>query len=272
MANKTWAVASGVNGNYGTAANWSPSGVPIAGDNVRIPVGSGNISSGLDQSAVAIADFIVELGYAGSIGSVTEYLKIDPDRFDFSGNGVAYINLGSAAIAPSVYNTATPGTGLRGLYLLGSALTVLNAVKGSIGVASRIGETSTVATIRCLGASVYVGSGVTLTTFYQTAGDSEVHCACTTITCYGGKLKTAELGAITTITVEGGEVKSESSGTVTNVNANGGTVDALGSGIARTWTNLKQNPRSTVKYSPSVLTITNRLAPDYPISLTASAA
>src|SRR5690606_38969133 len=56
--------------------------IPQTGEDVRIPAGSGSISSNLDQSAVAIAGFYVESGYTGTIGASTSYLRIDPDVFE----------------------------------------------------------------------------------------------------------------------------------------------------------------------------------------------
>lgn len=270
MANKTWA---GSDGNYGTAGNWSPSGVPTAGDDVRIPASSSqSITSGLDQSAVAIGDFIVEEGYTGTIGSADGYLQIDPDRFEFAGSGQAWIDIGSAAIDVQVLGTAAAATGDRGLHLKGSAIDELAILGGNVGVAARHGETATVATCRVTGANadVILGAGVTLTTLRVTAGTVRLRCACTTVTVYGGTLHTEEDGAITTLNLEGGTVYSNSSGTITTLNAGGGTADFTRSGLARTVSTLKQNPGSTLVYDPAVLTITTRSAPDDPISLRAS--
>lgn len=270
MANKTWA---GTDGNYGTAGNWSPSGVPEAGDHVRIPASSSqSITSGLDQSAVAIGDFIVEEGYTGTIGTSAGYLQIDPNRFEFNGSGQAFIDIGSAAIDVQVLGTANADTGERGLYLKGSAIDELAVIGGNVGVAAIHGETATVTTCRITGATadVWLGAGVTLTTLRINAGTCRLRCAATTVNVYSGTLYTEETGAVTTINVEGGTVYPNSSGTVTTLNAEGGTTDFTKSGLARTVTTLKQNPGSTITYDPAVLTITNRSAPDDPVTLRAS--
>ncbi len=270
MANKTWA---GTDGNYGTAGNWSPSGVPSTGDHVRIPASSSqSITSGLDQSAVAIGDFIVEEGYTGEIGTAAAYLQIDPNRFEFNGAGQAWIDIGSAAIDVQVLGTATAATGERGLYLKGSAIDELAVLGGNVGVAAIHGETATVTTCRVTGTSadVWIGAGVTLTTLRVNAGTVRLRCAATTVAVYGGTLYTEEAGAITTVNLEGGTIYPNSSGTVTTLNAEGGTADFTKSGLARTVTTLKQNPGSTLTYDPAVLTITTQAAPDDPISLRAS--
>ncbi len=270
MANKTWA---GSDGNYGTAGNWSPPGVPSTGDHVRIPASSTqSITSGLDQSAVAIGDFIVEEGYIGEIGTAAGYLQIDPDRFEFNGSGQAYIDIGSAAIDVQVLGTATAASGERGLYLKGSAIDELAILGGNVGVAAIHGETATVTTCRVTGSSadVWLGAGMTLTTLQVNAGTVRLRCAATTVTVYGGTVYTEEAGAITTMTVDGGTVYPNSSGTVTTLNMDGGSVDFTRSGLARTVSTLKQNPGSTLTYDPAVLTITTRSAPDDPIILRSS--
>ena len=265
MATKIW---MGTTGAYGTGSNWVGGSGPSGGDDVRIPAGSGNID-GSDQSATAIGDFVVEDGYTGTIGSAGTALKIDPDAFRFSGTGLAYLDLHSAAIVAEIFKTAAAAPGQRGLFIKGSALTALNITGGSVGVASRAGETATVTTIRVVGstADVWLGLGVSLTTLYVTAGKVDARCAATTVTIHGGEVTTSEEGAITTINCYGGTLYPQSTGTVTTLNAHGGFIDFTRSGAPRTVTTFKQNPGSTVKYDPSFITFTNRSAPDLPIQL-----
>lgn len=273
MADKVW-VGTSTLGDWSVAANWSPSGVPGAADNVRIPPGSAVITAGLNQSAVALGYVIFEPGYSATVASAAANLQLTCSRFEFHGTGLAYIDLSASAISASIFNSASAATGLRGLYLKGSALVTVNVLGGKVGLASRPFETATIATVRCVDpkADVWVGSGVSLTTYYQDGGNGELRAAATTVTCYGGVLKTREIGAITTLNANGGEIYPESTGTITTCNCNGGTTDFTGSGAARTVTTLKQNRGSTLIYDPAVLTITTRAAPDDPIRLTAAAA
>lgn len=271
MANKVYI---GADGNWATNASWSPSGVPAYPDNVRIPAGSGNITLGLDQSAVWLGNITVESGYTQPIGNSTNYLQVRGNfTLDYAGEGTAYIDIGNSPMsAVNVYKTARATEGLRGLYLKCSAVTVINVVDGQVGIAALSFETSTVATLRAVGssASVWVGAGCTLTTFSQLDGDNILNCAATTVNVYGGTLRTRGIGAITTLMAEGGEIFPESSGTITTLTAHGGTFDFLQSGTPRTVTTLNNNPGSTVKYDPAVLTITNRSAPDAPIVINTS--
>lgn len=220
--------------------------IPVASDDVRIPAGTASISSGLNQSGVAIADFVVEEGYEGDIGTSTEYLRIDPDRFEFSAtSGTAYIDVGSASnLDCQIYSTGTPDTGERGLYLLGSSIDVLNVVRGYVGVAVRHGETSTVATARVIDndASLWIGEGCALTTYQQQSGNGRLRTGgtVTTVLIYDGDLITEETVAITTLNHKGGFVTANATGTVTTWNLYGGTIYLNRSGAARTISTLNK--------------------------------
>lgn len=239
--------------------------IPQATEHVRIPAGAGAISSNLDQSAVAIGDFIVESGYEGSIGASTGFLIIDPNRFEFEGNGQAFIDLYSAAISGVVKGTASAQTGERGLYLRGSALAVLSVEGGSVGLAVRPGSTSTATTVRLLGSetSLWLGNGVTLTNLHVYDGSAIVRNAVTTTIQYGGEILTEENGAMTTVTQKGGTYTMKSSGTITTYNLYAGTLDLQKSGIARTISTLnKYAGSSTILRNKEAVTITTETPQD----------
>lgn len=279
MANKTWTGAS--SGSLNTAGNWSPSGVPAAGDNVTFPAGAPSVTANLtslNNAALtgALGTVIIEPGYTGTIGAagVGNYFQFSCSQFHFSGSGLAYIDLEASAITAHVYGTARPtATGLRGLYLLGSALNTLDAQAGWVGLAAQfVAETSAVTTVRNVGADLILKSGVTSpTTIEHTGGTTEIHCGATTVNVYNGVFRSREAGTITTLNVGGGQVFPESSGTITTANLNGGTTDFRTSGTARTVTNLKLNPGAILAHDPSVLTITNKTNPDYPVQVQATA-
>lgn len=245
--------------------------VPIATDDVRIPASSAYaIDDGLDQSAVAIGDFTVESGYTKAIGTSTEYLKIDPNSFNFAGSGTAYIDITTAAIAPNISNTASPATGKRGLYLIGSAMSTLNVSGGSVGLCWNAGETATAATVRVSGTgSLWIGSGATLTTVYATAGTATLGAACTTLTMHGGIVTTEGSGTITTANVYGGTCYANSTGTITTANLDGGTLDVKTGKTTRTITTLNYLS-GTLAYDPAVVTLTNRTLATRPVTYTTS--
>lgn len=230
--------------------------IPQTGDHVRIPPDTASITAGLDQSAVAIGDFIVERGYTGIIGSGAEYLRIDPNRFEFTGRGTAYIDLTTANIDVQVFETDSPQAGARGLYLLGSNLKLVNVVSGHVGIAIRHGESSLLVTARVVGdsASLWLGEGCAATNWQQYQGIGILRCAVTNVLLYAGELTTEEAGAITAVTHKGGELIYNSSGTITTYDLVAGTLDTLRSGIARTITTLNWSG-GMLRYSAESLTI-----------------
>lgn len=220
--------------------------VPVAGQHVRFAVDSASPTAGLDQSSVALGDFIVEEGCQATFGSTTlGYLYIDPNRFEFSGNGQARIDLTTAAIAAQVYRTVGAQSGERGLYLRGSALSVVNIMGGSVGLAALPGETSTATTVRVMGgarepADLWLGNGLTLTNLHQYAGEARVRGSVTTVILYDGKMTLEENAAMTTMTQHAGEFVYQSSGNITTYHLYGGTLDEQKSGATRTISTLNK--------------------------------
>lgn len=257
MANKTWVgTTSGSEGDWGVAGNWSPSGVPVAADNVRIPAGSYAITGSLNQSAVALGLVIVERGHTQTIGSSAGYLQLTCTRFEYDGSGVSYIDLSASAIPVTVHGTANVSEGYRGLYLKGSAITVLTVNAGDVGLAVKSGETSTVTTARCMTGLLILGAGVTATTVQNYDGEITLRCACTTLDIYGGKVTSEEVGTITTVNLMGGDFIAKSTGTITTVNAKGGTLDETQSGAARTFSTVNLYRNVTWKRIKEAVTVT----------------
>lgn len=250
--------------------------IPTAADNVRIPRGSGTITSGLSQSSVAINNFTVENGYTAAIASASGYLEIDPDVFTFNGTGAAYVNVGTAAIPLSVLSTATAVTGYQGLYLLGSAITVLSVYSGRVGLAAQAGETSTVSSaVRATGsnANIYLGSGCTLTgtTIDVNAGNVETDAAIITANLNAGSLTLSKAATATTVNLKGGLLNHDSSGTLTTLNCYSGVADWQRSGLARTVTTVNLYEGSyTLRTNKQAVTYTNGLTPMDTMSVTGS--
>lgn len=250
--------------------------IPTAADNVRIPRGSGTITSGLSQSSVAINNFTVENGYTAAIASASGYLEIDPDVFTFAGTGAAYINVGTAAIPLNVLSTATAVTGYQGLYLLGSAITVLTVYSGRVGLAAQAGETSTVSSaVRSTGsnANIYLGSGCTLTgtTIDVNAGNVETDAAMITGNLNAGSLTLSKTATATTINLKGGLLNHDSSGTLGTLNCYSGTADWQRSGLARTVTTINCYEGSySLRLNKQAVTMTNGLTPQDTMVVTGS--
>lgn len=251
--------------------------VPVATDNVRIPAGSGAID-GVDQSSVAIGDFVVEDGYTAAIGSATAPLIIDPDRFEWSGGGRSYIDLYSANISPDIIKTAAGGVGLMGLYLKGSNLSTVTVYSGTVGLAWLFGNTATVSAVRVVGANanVYVGKSVTLTTSYIAKGKLYQHCGCTTANVFGGTYTTEESGAITTVNADlAATLTLNSTGAITTLNMQAGftgTVDFSQSAEARAVTTLNHKAGALLIDTTLVSVTTRNTGDSKPQKIVVSAA
>ena len=270
MADKIWlGTDSSSPTDFNTAANWSPSGVPGASDNVRFTAAYSNNCAGYDASGTALADVIIEHGHSGQLGSSTADLQLNCSYFEFAGTGESYIDLGSSTVAPRIKMTGSgAGVGQYGLYLIGTGITVLSMEGGSVGLAAIHGQASTVTTVRQLGGDMKIGAA-TVTNYEGHGGSALVACNLATAKLYGATLETAEQMTITTLTIENGTCRASSSGTITTANVHGGDLDFSQTGAARIVSTLNLNPGGGVKYDPASVTISAQ-ASDAPITITTS--
>ena len=270
MADKLWLGTTDT--TYHTPANWSPSGAPTASDHVRLSPLYNNAVAGGNNSGEAIGDFIVENGFAQTIGDKSTNLKIDPDYFSFDSSGQAFIDLHSAAITAEIRNTASAGTGEHGLNLICSALTELSVVSGDVGVAAVHNTSATVVTANVSGGDLTCGEGTTLTTLNIYTGNATIRCNVTNLNVYGGSVYLEEQAAVTTLNLKGrGVVYYNATGTMTTANIDQGILNCTQVGLARTISTLKINEGSIV-YDPNRVTVTARSEPDNPVSDTISSA
>jgi hypothetical protein len=271
MANKIWiGNDTGNEGDWATAANWSPSGVPTDGDDVFLTNSSQSVTEGFNQSAVALASLNIDQTFTGAIGDASNYLQIGTAILNIGlylgsgvpqGSGRIKINLGSTTTATvNIYNSGQSlDTNLPAIRLLmAKAADTVNILKGSVGIACQAGETSTVGTINTNGdGKTWIGAGVTLTTLTKNGGAVQMECAATTINNYAGDLKIFGTGAITTLNAFAGNVESSSAGTITTANVRGpAIVDFTKSLVARTVTTLNLSNGGTIKRDTAVVTIT----------------
>lgn len=275
MATKIW-VGTTTAGDLNVAGNWSPSGVPTAGDDVYFPIGSAAISASLDAlktatigGALGIVEF--QEGYSGTIGTKDAYMTFTATTFRWGGTGTAYLDLQASAISFELRRSARPaGPGQAGLYLKGSALaTITVAGDASVAIAAYGGETSTVTTARLVGpsASMLLGTGVTVTTVQVVAGTATIRCGGTTLDIQGGTVTTSGSGTWTTATLDGGTAYLHATGTITTCNLNAGTLDMLGGAQARTISTLNHNG-GVLRYDENVVTLTTYNRKDGPSQIT----
>ena len=264
MADKLWigngTASSGDYGDWSQADNWSPSGVPVSADNVRLTAEHTQaVTAGLNQSAVTLGDLIVEAGYDGKIGTNTAPLQIGLTDFEYAGTGEsAFVDFAASTVDPVIHNTGTSTTGKVGLHIKATALGTVVVMGGRVGLGSLHGTAATVTNLRVTGGTVEVGAGSTLTNIYSFGGTIITRTSVTTCNVNGGSVTAREKAAITTLVLDDGSVEFNSEATWATVNVNGGSL-STGAGSAKTITNLTLEPGGDLIYYPSNLTLTNNL-------------
>lgn len=238
-----------------------------AGDYVRIPAGTGTMTTNLDLSATTVNSWIFDEGYTAAVGSNTNYLKLSITNttgvFRTQATGQMYVDLGASQVAPQILDAKAASNGVLGLYLKGTGISTITADKGTAGVAALHGEKSTVTTIRTNGGVVVIGAGVTLTTLQQFGGKVFQRGTATTATIYAGVHQQEEASANTTLNVEGGTSIMDSTGTNTTVNLNRGVFD--GRRGASTTLN---HARADAKFRKHTNhTVTTYVAPSAPVEI-----
>jgi len=172
-----------------TPGNWVGAALPITGDTVWINQGKADILYGLDTlAAVLLAKLYITQAYTGKIGlpqwNANEYYEYRPLDFAIGatqvwighndGSGPTRINLdlGSNQTAIEMHDTGSSADSTRPTAMVNAthASNTLSILDGSIGMALRAGELSTV-NVTQRGGDVRLGSGVTLKGLVRTGGD-----------------------------------------------------------------------------------------------------
>jgi hypothetical protein len=283
MADKVWWGAdSGNVGDYGVAANWQPSGVPVNGDNVMIPAGSNAISGTLDQSAVTLGSFYVEEGYDQAIGTYTaatpSYLQLDANAMFYAGTGTAYIEVRNGGGSLDVHVEAAGAQATTGIYLLylttdgTSTIGTLSVRAGAVALGSFLDDPNQTCTnVRATGtnARILIGDPVTATNVHVDRGHvrSESVNTHTLIEQSGGTCDVIGAAAVTTLTLTGGTLRAHGGGTYSTLTVDGGTLIAT-DGDARVLSTLNFDS-GTLQSDPDVTTISTLVGrQDVPFTMT----
>lgn len=212
--------------------------IPQATENVRFPQDAGNITAGLDQSAVAIEDFIIEEGCSATLGTVTGYLRIGPNKLEDHGSGQVFIDIAGANITCIINNTASVGDGEFGHNLRGTTAAMLDYRNGRFGFCAQSGEIGGYSALVMhpdAKGVVKIGKGVTTTTSTIIHGGTVyAHATLTTTLNYGGELWLQEAAGFTTLTMWGGETHYGGSANGTTLNLRGGLFNELAGNATRT--------------------------------------
>jgi len=231
MADKQWI---GTDGAWGTAGNWSPSGVPVASDDVYITTGSDDIT-GSDQSGVVLNSLTVGKGFTGSIGSSGTKLQIESTNFDYSGTGTsAYID--GAFTTVTVQDTSTDANALNLYGSVGDIVTLrIIGGRGTLNIDSSCNITTTIEQIGADSITTNIADGTTIggsATLTMDSGKMELNQAVPTITIFGGELVAAlDSGTVTTLNQYGGRIRwnPTASCTITTLTIYNGLFDSTDS-------------------------------------------
>ena len=264
MATKIWVgTTGGSEGDLSEPANWQPSGVPVASDNIYFDGGVSNqdVTTTLDHftSSPAFSSVHVLDTYTGKIGQAATPMSVHPgDLFLHELTGIASttgsqrLNFDIEDAACNVICTGSSSVaadaGSPPIRIIGSHSSNTLTVSGDayIGVAIGPGESAEYTTINTalnqsgIGPTLLLGSGCTLTTVEMGGG---------TITNRGSNITTLGVsnakyisqGSCTHTLVNimpGGAVEHNSSGTITTLTiAGNGSFDLSADGRAKTITN-----------------------------------
>jgi hypothetical protein len=273
MATKIWVGGdSGNENDWNTAANWSPSGVPAANDDVVVPAAAANDIDGYDASAVSLSSFRVEVGCTIAIGSAATDLQLDvggtgDSTVYLAGTGTMYLDIDNAARIDVAKAGSGAAAGSYNLHLVGldnDAIYVAPSGSASrISLAAGSGETLESDDVVITNGIVEIGSGVTkkdgasAIPLRMSGGTVEANCPLGTVNKTGGSL-TCEDGAVAAINEDGGTTYYKSGGTLTTLRVGeGGTFDASGCLGGATITNAYLYEAASLKDPLRKLTLTN---------------
>ena len=241
--------------------------VPQSGENVIVPEGSGAISSNADYSATTIGTWIVERSNDNRAhGSATNPIRLNCTGFIFEGGGQtsAYYDLAGSTISPEIRSTASVDSDEYGLYLSGTAATLVDLQGGSVGLGVLPGQPFTCTTgVRPRGSSVRcgIGSASTIPLLEALAGTTEHEGSIANLEVHGGIVRTKRAAAVSgVVTVTGGTWYEQSSGTKASVIQTGGNIDATQDGSAVIWSAYLATA-GTLRDDPDRLTISSITRP-----------
>ena len=223
MATKTWV---GADGNWNTAASWSPSGVPVASDDVYFVSGSNNVTTG-PSSAVNLNSLNFGTKWTGTAVKLTT----NATTVDYA-NKVGTVILEGTYTTVNVQATASDNPALK---FDDSTITTLRITGGSGTVL--IDENSTVSgSISIIGATsvrVEIEASATVNAADVTLDSGKLisYEELDTITQHGGMVTMSNsAGTTNTITMYKGIMKYQptSSTTLTTLVMYGGYFDLRG--------------------------------------------
>jgi hypothetical protein len=247
---------------FAVAGNWAPS-APVSTDSAIFPALAAAATkdvAGSDQSAILLVNTVVEAGCYVNFGSRVTALHLDTDYLVYEGSGSAHLDIDNSTEVRVYKAPSTASDGGLGVNLSGdaNALLIVDANNGTVGVAFGATQVAAFTTIQVASGKVFLGAGVTNTTFHQTGGTVENNSAVVTVNLSGGTY-TQEQGTVTNLNIRGGRYYANSTGTITACVVYGGVLDLSKDARAKTITTLTIHPGGSIYDPNKCLTTTNAI-------------
>jgi len=245
MATRYWNGAADT--SYTNTANWDGATAPVAADSVIIRADAVNGIAGSDQSATALASFMIQFGCTIDIGSSGAPLIIACDDFlaaPTGGNQWFALQDGTAAGLATTVDirgglvSSSPTT--EGLHIKSNTTDTLSPCRVHSGQAN-FDEDCNIPVLDVLGGNAYINDADGLTTVNCTGGIvyNAADDAITTLNLAANVLYYHLEGAaaITTLNVWGGTLNYRSAATITTLNGRFGTITFADTTLRCTVTN-----------------------------------
>jgi hypothetical protein len=297
MAKKTYTGTVG-DLNFGTAGNWSPSGVPGSGDDLIFDALATSGINGSDQTGGGVIfNTLTIYGTFGqaSPGTILFGSNGTPLKLNVTNGNTANINLPAAAATSSTQvgcqrinldlGTTSPivnvyaanprsfDTGKETVRIrTNNAACDINVLGGSggVGIATdNYTDTTTVGNVNVTGGVCNLGAGVTYNNLVNNGGQALVNSTpVVALICFAGDLYTRGTYIVPTITGDGGTVhclhRASAGSSLTQLNLrNGGLLDLSQSGEAFVITNCSLRNGRFQTVSDTQITFTNGVQPDF---------
>lgn len=255
-ATKTW-TGGGVNANWSTAANWSPSGGPVAGDDLVFPAGALQLTNNNDTAAGTSYNTLSITGAASGYTLNGNGIQLAAGLSADNG-GVNSIALGITLGASQTFSFAGQRTIFEGAIALGASTLTLSPSSTGLaeiraGISGTGGVTVTGSGIISVSTTACTYSGPTNVSGYLSVSATGLNVAsAVTVTGSGAQLQMTNSASVGPLTMNSGSLLelfgggTDQIGSVTNLTMQAGSTFDLGFYSATNYSQLNVSGTATL--------------------------